>query len=48
MDQLWQTAVADALAQASVEFNEKHSAFLSLALVAGLMFGASFWGMGSK
>jgi hypothetical protein len=46
VNQLWQTAVSDALAQASLEFNEKHSAFLSLALVAGIMCGASFWGLG--
>ncbi|KIW50104.1 hypothetical protein PV05_11724 [Exophiala xenobiotica] len=45
-DQLWQTTVSDALAQVAVEFAPKHSAFLSLALIAGLVVGASFWGLG--
>ncbi|KAJ9620738.1 uncharacterized protein PV06_03357 [Exophiala oligosperma] len=46
-DQLWQTTVSDALAQVAVEFTPKHSAFLSLALIAGLVVGASFWGLGA-
>lgn len=46
--QLWQTTVSDALAQVAVEFTPKHSAFLSLALIAGLVMGATFWGLGSK
>jgi MFS family permease len=45
--QLWQTTVSDALPQVGIEFNVKHSAFLSLALIAGLVVGASFWGLGS-
>ncbi|EXJ57717.1 uncharacterized protein A1O5_12507 [Cladophialophora psammophila CBS 110553] len=45
-DQLWQTTVSDALAQVAVEFTPKHSAFLSLALIAGLVVGATFWGLG--
>jgi len=35
------------LSQAALEFNVEHSAFLSLALIAGLFVGASFWGLGS-
>ncbi|KAK4890939.1 hypothetical protein LTR27_010387 [Elasticomyces elasticus] len=46
-DQLWQTTVSDALAQVGVEFNAPHPAFLSLALIAGLVCGAAFWGFGS-
>ncbi|KAI1610283.1 MFS general substrate transporter [Exophiala viscosa] len=45
-DQLWQTTISDALTQVALEFNPKHSAFLSLALIAGLVVGASFWGLG--
>jgi hypothetical protein len=45
--QLWQTTVSDALAQVAVEFQPQHSAFLSLALIAGLVCGAGFWGLGS-
>ena len=30
-----------------MEFQPKHSAFLSLALIAGLVCGAGFWGLGS-
>jgi MFS family permease len=44
---LWQTTVSDALQQVGVEFNPKHPAFLSLASIAGLVVGASFWGLGS-
>lgn len=47
MLQLWQTTVSDALAQVAVEFQPQHSAFLSLALIAGLVCGAGFWGLGS-
>src|SRR6187402_774312 len=39
VDQLWQTTVSDALAQVAVEFQPQHSAFLSLALIAGLVCG---------
>ncbi|KAK5735813.1 hypothetical protein LTR17_007823 [Elasticomyces elasticus] len=46
-DQLWQTTVSDALALVGVEFNVPHPAFLSLALIAGLVCGAAFWGFGS-
>jgi hypothetical protein len=35
------------LAQVAVEFQPQHSAFLSLALITGLVFGAGFWGLGS-
>ncbi|EXJ79431.1 hypothetical protein A1O3_08933 [Capronia epimyces CBS 606.96] len=45
-DQLWQTTISDALAQVAIEFTPQHSAFLSLALIAGLVVGASFWGLG--
>jgi len=47
VDQLWQTTVSDALPQVAVEFQPQHSAFLSLALIAGLVCGAAFWGLGS-
>ncbi|KAF2095790.1 MFS general substrate transporter [Rhizodiscina lignyota] len=46
-DQLWQTTVSDALPQVGVEFTPQHSAFLSLALIAGLVCGAGFWGFGA-
>lgn len=46
--QLWQTTISDALAQVAVEYNPPHSAFLSLALIAGLVCGASFWGLGCE
>lgn len=46
-DQLWQTTVSDALALVGVEFNVEHPAFLSLALIAGLVVGATFWGLGA-
>lgn len=45
-DQLWQTTVSDALPQVGVEFNPEHPAFLSLALITGLVVGAAFWGLG--
>ena len=45
-DQLWQTTVSDALPQVGIEFNPPHEAFLSLALVSGLVVGAWFWGLG--
>jgi hypothetical protein len=45
--QLWQTTVSDALPQVGIEFNPPHSAFLSLALIAGLVIGAGFWGFGA-
>jgi MFS family permease len=45
--QLWQTTVSDALPQVGTEFNPPHSAFLSLALIAGLVVGAGFWGFGA-
>jgi hypothetical protein len=48
VEQLWQTTVSDALAQVAVEFQPKHSAFLSLALIAGLTVGATFWGLGCE
>jgi MFS family permease len=44
---LWQTTVSDALPQVGIEFNPPHSAFLSLALIAGLVIGAGFWGFGA-
>ena len=46
--QLWQTTVSNALAQVAVEFQPEHSVFLSSALIAGLIVGASFWGLGCE
>ncbi|KAG9242927.1 hypothetical protein BJ878DRAFT_394508, partial [Calycina marina] len=46
-DQFWQTTASNALGQASLEFNIKHSAFQSLALIAGRFVGATFWVLGS-
>jgi hypothetical protein len=45
--QLWQTTVSDALPQVGIEFDPAHPAFLSLALIAGLVVGAGFWGFGA-
>ncbi|KAF2174065.1 hypothetical protein M409DRAFT_16339 [Zasmidium cellare ATCC 36951] len=45
-DQLWQTTVSDALPQVGLEFHPQHEAFLSLALITGLVVGAWFWGFG--
>ena len=46
-DQLVQTAIGDALPQVGLEFNAQYPAFLTLASIAGLVVGASFWGFGS-
>lgn len=45
--QLWQTAIAGSLASVGREFAPEYNSLLTLALKAGLVVGATFWGIGS-
>jgi len=44
-DNLWLQGVALILPQVGMEFQPPHQTFLTLALYAGLIIGASFWGV---
>ena len=44
--QLWESAVSNALPQIANEFQPKQPGFLIVALISGLIVGASFWGLG--
>ncbi|EXJ79526.1 hypothetical protein A1O3_07805 [Capronia epimyces CBS 606.96] len=45
-DQLWESSVSNALPEIANEFQPRRSGFLIVALMVGLILGASFWGLG--